>query len=538
MTTEQTVPDVSGAPDLEGFSPVRYLGGGGFADVFLYRQRRPSREVAVKVLKATAAGQQAADFDAEADLMAGVSAHPFIVTVFDAGISRDGRPYLVMEYFRRDHVGVRAQAGMSVAEVLRIGVQVGSAVETLHQAGIVHHDVKPANILLSDFNKPGLTDFGIAGLQDGDPDEESRGASIPYAPPEVVSGRSVGDVRADVYSLGATLYALLARRTPFEHGSPSRAELIQRILTAPVPPLERPDAPRSLELLLQQSMSKDPEQRPQTAALLAAALQGVERELRLDPTPLEVRELDQAPVVSHAMDSAFDRTRAQVSAATVTPARAPSPVPQQTRADSNRGATVARPSRASVGSPHGATVARPAVTPAPPPGSAGATVARPTRAAAPLADVEPPSGPGVAAAGPKDHRKFWAALVAGTAAIAAVAGVVATSGGSNAAPQEASPKQDTSTAAVFAQAPDVPTGLKVVRSGPTVVLTWTSAGDVTADEFEIIRTDVDQPARFTPKSPYRITGIKRGEQACFYVEAGVHATAKFSDPSNTRCAVG
>ncbi|MFP5371916.1 MAG: protein kinase domain-containing protein, partial [Actinomycetes bacterium] len=118
----------SEAPVLPGFTPRRWLGGGGFADVFLYLQHKPEREVAVKVLRAAALDQEALDrFDAEANLMARVSTHPHIVTVYTADVAADGRPYLVMEYYPKPHFGERCRAGgLPVADVLRVGIQVSS----------------------------------------------------------------------------------------------------------------------------------------------------------------------------------------------------------------------------------------------------------------------------------------------------------------------------------------------------------------------------------------------------------------------------
>jgi serine/threonine protein kinase len=103
--------------------------------------------------------------------------------------------------------------------VLRTGIQVASAVETAHKAGILHRDIKPANILTSEYNRPGLTDFGIATSTIGG--TEAEGLSIPWAPPEVVNASAPPEVSADIYSLAATTYTLLAGRSPFELSSGS-----------------------------------------------------------------------------------------------------------------------------------------------------------------------------------------------------------------------------------------------------------------------------------------------------------------------------
>lgn len=203
-------------PDLPGFKFVRHLGSGGFADVYLYEQQLLGRRnVAVKVLlRGELMGSALDNFSNEATLMATLSNHPSIVSVFQADIASDGRPFIVMEYCSKPTLHARYRAArFSEAETLRIGVQIAGAVETAHRAGILHRDIKPANILVTDYGRPALTDFGIAGTTSS---TAAAGLSVPWAPPEAVESGRLGDVRSDVYSLSATLYTLLAGRTPFE----------------------------------------------------------------------------------------------------------------------------------------------------------------------------------------------------------------------------------------------------------------------------------------------------------------------------------
>ena len=228
-------------PVLAGYTPIELVGTGGYADVFLYEQHMPNRKVAVKVLIADvlSGDLQRRQFTAEANTMAKVSTHPYIVSIFHADVAADGRPYIVMEYYPGDNYLRRARREQfGVAEVLRVGVQVGSALETAHRAGILHRDIKPANILTSEFRRPGLADFGIASAQ-GPEAEETGGGSIPWSPPEAFGAADLG-VTADVYSLAATLYHLLAGRSPFEvpGGDNSALGLMARICllyTSPSP---------------------------------------------------------------------------------------------------------------------------------------------------------------------------------------------------------------------------------------------------------------------------------------------------------------
>ena len=95
-------------------------------------------------------------FESEANLMAQLSSHPYIVTIFEAEVTEDGHSYLAMEYCSRPSLDVRyRRQRFSVDEVLAVGIQVASAVETAHRAGIAHRDIKPANILVTDYNRPG-----------------------------------------------------------------------------------------------------------------------------------------------------------------------------------------------------------------------------------------------------------------------------------------------------------------------------------------------------------------------------------------------
>jgi serine/threonine protein kinase len=297
-------------PDLPGFTHIRLLGSGGYSDVFLYEQQMPHRQVAIKVLLAEALGDQGRQqFFAEANAMAAVSTHPFIVSVFHAELSAGGHPYLVMEYYPRDNFSVRSRTEqIPVSEVLRVGVQVGSAVETAHRAGILHRDIKPANILTSEYDRPGLTDFGIATASTGG--VEAEGMSIPWSPPEVVNGSAPGDATADVYSLAATLYTLLSGRSPFEvpGGSNRTFDLVPRIERGGPRPTGRDDVPESLERLLRHGMSRSAADRPPSALQFARMLQAVEVEQGWAATQLEIRQ-DPRDVRSRSEPPDEDGTR-------------------------------------------------------------------------------------------------------------------------------------------------------------------------------------------------------------------------------------
>ncbi len=279
-------------PRIEGYEYVRAIGSGGFSDVFLYQQHRSGRQVAVKVLlKEWTSEAQRTAFDAEADLMATLSTHPSIVTMYHAAVSPDGRPYLTMEYCSRPNLGVRyRKERFSVAEVLRTGVQIAGAVETVHRAGILHRDIKPANILITDYGQPALTDFGISATLDDAPAAE--GMSIPWSPPETFAQPPTASTASDVWALAATLFSLLAGRTPFERSDAPNTNdhLISRIETVPLAPTSRSDVPPSLELALATAMAKSPANRYASALEFGRALQRIQSELAMEVTPLALRD--------------------------------------------------------------------------------------------------------------------------------------------------------------------------------------------------------------------------------------------------------
>jgi serine/threonine protein kinase len=331
-------------PQLEGYRYLRPLGTGGFSDVFVYEQLLPNRTVAVKVLLADIGPAGIASFTSEANLMARLSTHPFIVTIHTAGIAADGRPYLVMEFCSRPNLAERYKAKpLSVDDALRTGVRVASAVETAHRAGILHRDIKPGNVLTNDYGYPALTDFGIAGAADallggrgdggsGDTGTESVGLSVPWSPPEMFLDIPEHDARSDVFSLAATLHTVLAGRTPFEvpTGPNTAVDLMARIERGQVTPLLRDDVPPSLVAVLARGMAPRREDRYPSALEFGRALQRVELELGFAPTTLEIADtVHDANIVVDAPDAAETRVRSLPTIVPDAPAAAP-PTPPPT----------------------------------------------------------------------------------------------------------------------------------------------------------------------------------------------------------------
>jgi hypothetical protein len=299
-------------PELPGYRHLGLLGSGGFADVFLYEQRLPRRRVAVKVLLADdLARDTRAQFVAEANLMAQLSAHPYIVTIFHADVAEDGRPYFVMEYCSGANLAAQVKrAPLGVEDALRTGVRLAGAVATAHAAGILHRDIKPANVLTNDYGWPALSDFGISSTLEGDlpvhtmtagheaastgsGGQSAIGMSVPWSAPELFDDDPSADTRSDIFSLAATVHTLLAGRSPFEIPGRSNGslDLIGRIERGAVTAIGRADVPRSLQDVLRTGMAVRPADRYQSAVDFARALQRVELELGYAATTIEVPNL-------------------------------------------------------------------------------------------------------------------------------------------------------------------------------------------------------------------------------------------------------
>ncbi|GAA5202301.1 serine/threonine-protein kinase [Microbacterium jejuense] len=289
----------SAPPILPGLAYIRPLGSGGFADVYLYEQDMPRRNVAVKVMPSDVRDPELRRmFNAEADVLAHLSAHPSIVTVYQASISADGRPYIVMEFCPGSLSQRYRVERMPVDEVLVIGVRMASALESAHRAGLIHRDVKPSNILVTTFGTPVLADFGISASLQRRSGGEVLAMSIPWSAPEVVAEQTSGTVASEVWSLGATVYSLLAGHSPFERrerGQNTKDLLRRRIARAAYVEIPRHEVPASLQAVLATAMNRDPARRYDSARALGEALRSVQAELGLSPTPLEIPDAEWSP---------------------------------------------------------------------------------------------------------------------------------------------------------------------------------------------------------------------------------------------------
>ncbi|MCP2336395.1 serine/threonine-protein kinase [Actinomadura rupiterrae] len=275
--------------DVPGYQVLEQVGEGGFSVVYRARQDTVDRQVALKVLSLGTVDDDAMRrFQRECRITGRLSDHPNVVTVLDTGLTGAGRPYIAMEYFEHGSLADRLgrEGPLPVPDVLRIGVKMAGALAATHEADVLHRDVKPQNILVSRYGEPALADFGIARLVDNQDASHTQAFTPHHAAPEVLEGRQPGPA-SDIYSLGSTLYQLLAGKPAFRGpAGEGIAQLMMRILNEPPPPIQRADVPPPVQRVIAQSMAKIPEQRFGSAVEFARAFQAVQRDLGLPVTDI------------------------------------------------------------------------------------------------------------------------------------------------------------------------------------------------------------------------------------------------------------
>ena len=263
-----------------GFGDAQEIGRGGFGTVYRCWQQALERTVAIKVLTTDRDQDNVERFLREQRAMGKLSGHPNIVNIFQVGVTQSGRPYIVMQYHRRNSLNARIhRAGpLGWQETLHIGVKMAGALETAHRLGTLHRDVKPANILLTDYGEPQLTDFGIARITGG---FETRTGVVIGSPvftaPEVLTGQTPTPA-SDIYSLGATLFCALTGHAAFERRSGEQvvAQFL-RVTRAPDSELECIEIPDDVRAAIGHAMAQSSDDRPATAAELGEELREAQR---------------------------------------------------------------------------------------------------------------------------------------------------------------------------------------------------------------------------------------------------------------------
>jgi serine/threonine-protein kinase PknK len=279
-TRRDLVPDIPAELRQAGFDNVEEVGRGGFGVVYRCAQPMLDRAVAVKVSITDLDPDNLDRFLREQRAMGRLSGHPHIMNVLQVGVLASGRPFIVMPYHAKDslEVLIRRHGPLDWWETLTIGVKLAGALEAAHRAGTLHRDVKPGNILLTDYGEPQLTDFGIARIAGGFETATGVIAGSPaYTAPEVLEGTSPTPA-SDVYSLGATLFCALTGHAAFERRSGEQviAQFL-RVTSQPTPDLRTQGLPADVAAVIERAMARDPVDRPATAAAFGDELRAVQR---------------------------------------------------------------------------------------------------------------------------------------------------------------------------------------------------------------------------------------------------------------------
>jgi serine/threonine protein kinase len=284
--------------EISHYVLIKRLGAGGMGEVFLARDTRLEREVALKLLSAELANDSAhrKRFVREARAASSLN-HPNVCVIHEVGESADGRPFIAMELIEGRTLAERLDGGaFSIREVIEIAIQAADALEAAHSKGLVHRDVKPANIAVTDRGQVKVLDFGLAkrveragaagaGLDDG------TATTMPglilgtpaYMSPEQALGQEL-DARSDIFSLGVVIYELVTGRVPF--AASSFAELAQKLAQCRFDPMARfnYETPPELDRIARKCLSREPEKRFQSAGELRRDLEDLKRELESAPT--------------------------------------------------------------------------------------------------------------------------------------------------------------------------------------------------------------------------------------------------------------
>ncbi|MGD8628929.1 MAG: serine/threonine-protein kinase, partial [bacterium] len=262
------------------------LGAGGMGEVYLADDTRLNRKVALKFLlpQYTSDEEIKARFIREAQAAASLS-HPAIITVHEVS-EFEGRPFMAMEYVEGKSLReVIDEKPASFMTILDLAMQIGEGLGRAHEAGIIHRDIKPQNILIGPDGRPKITDFGLAKVKDS-PELTRAGTTfgtIAYMSPEQARGLEV-DRRADIFSFGVVLYELITGRRPFE--GENEPSIINAIVNQIPEPLERfkSGVPEGLQAIVEKALAKDRDERYQHVDDIVADLRRERKRIELTET--------------------------------------------------------------------------------------------------------------------------------------------------------------------------------------------------------------------------------------------------------------
>jgi serine/threonine protein kinase len=274
---EEMIGEVVGRYRIEA-----HIGEGGMAAVYRAYDERLDRQVAIKFIRFSGSTESISPdslkrFEREARALAKLS-HPNIVKVYDYG-EHKGVPYLVMEYLMGGTLRQRTGYPMNYREAAKLLLPIARALDYAHRQGIIHRDVKPSNILLTESGEPMLSDFGIAKLVYSKETISLTGEGVSVGTPEYIAPeQSVGaelDQRADIYSLGVILYELITGRKPYTAETPVAVMVKHVVEPLPHPKAYVADLPEEVEAVVIKALAKKPQDRYSTMADFAQVLESL-----------------------------------------------------------------------------------------------------------------------------------------------------------------------------------------------------------------------------------------------------------------------
>lgn len=261
------------------FSDVRLLRAGSRFTIYEGRELGTDRPVVIKVPDENSAAWLHGVLDQEAVVLADLASHPNIITLYQRFVLDDGRPALILERYNGSLSDTLRNGGrMSLQDTIATGIKLAGALETVHHAGVVHGDVRPPNVYVSEFGEPVLAGFDESVRIDAEPTTALLHLPTAHTAPELLEG-GTPTVRSDVYGLASTLYELIAGQAAFRaYAGESPATVIVRVLSGQVKPIVAPDVPLAMSDLLTWAMSPDPSKRPPSPSWLAEELGRIARE--------------------------------------------------------------------------------------------------------------------------------------------------------------------------------------------------------------------------------------------------------------------
>ena len=284
----------AGAPVIPGFTGLVELGRTPAAITYQGTDAA-GRDVIVKVLQRDASPEVRARFDYDQARLSELADHPDVVDTLAHGYTEANQPYIVTERLTGGSLADKVGSGMDGPGVLAIGVKLAGALESAHRRNLVHGDLRPEDVLVTDDGEPHITDLGVALVTGMGPDRASEPARLAHAAPEQLETH-LPTPATDVYALGSVLHALLAGRPAFVRpGDTSPMAVAMRIANEPAPDLRPTGVPEPVLQVIDRAMAKAPAARWESAEAMGHALQQAEVTLGLPITPMTVLGADRNP---------------------------------------------------------------------------------------------------------------------------------------------------------------------------------------------------------------------------------------------------